>query len=157
MDNARRATTRIEPSPEGLIEVDLRHFKEAYPESLVAANIQHFEGGAKRSKDADPWRFDLIPSCALRRLAAIYKEGAEKYGPANYKSGIPFSNIVNHLENHLHLWMVGNDDEDHLAKVMWGIATIMWFQGNNRDDLDDIYDRNFNGDCPSPFDELRTP
>lgn len=72
------------------------------------------------------WRFDLIPPLVIRELAAIYEEGAKKYGPSKYiEKPLPFSVLVNHLMNHLLLYCSGDRSEKHLAKVMWGVATMM--------------------------------
>jgi len=71
-------------------------------------------------------RFDLIPPAALRRLAAIYEEGARVYGPSTYVfSNIPMSNVINHMYNHLTLYEIGDRDEDHLAKCAWAFMTLM--------------------------------
>lgn len=72
------------------------------------------------------WRFDLIPPLVLRELAAIYEEGAKKYGPSKYiEKPLPFSVLLNHLTNHLNLYCSGDRTEKHLAKVLWGVATMM--------------------------------
>lgn len=71
-------------------------------------------------------RYDLIPPLMLKRLAAIYEEGAKKYGQAKYiEKPLPYSVIVNHLLNHLNLWISGDRKEDHLAKVLWGVTSLM--------------------------------
>lgn len=73
-----------------------------------------------------PFRFDLIPPLFLRELSEIYEEGVHKYGPAKYiEKPLPWSVIVNHLLNHLFLWMSGDRSEKHLGKVAWGVATLM--------------------------------
>lgn len=88
------------------------------------------------------WRFDLIPPCVERRLAAIYEEGAQKYGEAKYiEQPLPESVIWNHIKNHENLWLSGDRSEDHLAKVMWGIATLMNMEEMHTDGfLDSIHD-----------------
>lgn len=71
-------------------------------------------------------RFDLVPPVVIRRLAAIYEEGARKYGPSMYlEKPLPNSVIMNHLMNHINLWWSGDRKEDHLAKAIWGLATII--------------------------------
>lgn len=71
-------------------------------------------------------RLDLIPPLVLQRLAAIYEEGAQKYGPGKYLTEpLPDHVIYNHLMNHLLLWASGDSSEDNLAKVMWGTAALM--------------------------------
>lgn len=73
-----------------------------------------------------PVRFDLIPAIFLRALAEIFEEGAQKYGPSAYRNKpIKFSNLVNHLENHLNLYKMGDRSEKHLAKVAWAVAAMI--------------------------------
>lgn len=74
-------------------------------------------------------RYDLIPPLILERLAAIYEEGAQRYGEAKYlEKPLPYSIVYNHLMNHLMLWAKGDVSEDNLAKVMWGVATLMVYE-----------------------------
>lgn len=76
-----------------------------------------------------PFRYDLIPPVFLRELSEIYEEGVHKYGPAKYiENPLPWSVIVNHLINHLNLWISGDRSEKHLGKVAWGVATLMVYE-----------------------------
>lgn len=97
-----------------------------------------FASGAVRSSDADATRFDLISPFGLRRLAETQAEGARKYGDHNYRKGIPFSNLLNHLERHICLFKMGDTSEDHLAHAAWGLFALMEFQ-ETRPELDDRY------------------
>jgi len=95
-----------------------------------------FKSGAVRTKDAEGYRFDLISPIGLRRLAAIYDEGAKKYGDNNWRKGLPFSDVLHHALNHLNLWQSGDRTEDHLAKVAWGMFAIMEFEKTHPDQND---------------------
>lgn len=88
--------------------------------------------------DVDHLRFDLISPIGHRRLAARYAMGAERYGDHNYLRGIPFSNIINHLEAHLNKFKMGDTTDDNLAAIAWGAFTLMTFE-ELRPDLDDRY------------------
>jgi hypothetical protein len=101
-----------------------------------------FPSGAKRS-ELKP-RYDLIPSVPLRRLAARYAMGAERYGEYNWQKGLPISDTLNHVLDHLlkyreryyqqhHQGLVpqGTPDDD-LAAAAWGCFTLMWYEENNR-------------------------
>lgn len=80
------------------------------------------------------YRFDLIPPVVLQQLAAIYEEGAQKYGEAKYiESPLPASVIVNHMLNHLLLACSGDVSEEHWAKVMWGAATMIVMKELHKD------------------------
>ena len=101
----------------------------------VASKTELFSSGAQR--DALSVRFDLIPPCALKELAKIYDEGAKKYGTSNWKKGIPYSNIFNHMLNHINLFMAGDRTEAHIAKAMWACAAILWYE-ENMEGLNDL-------------------
>lgn len=101
-----------------------------------------FSTGAVRSVDHDGVRFDLISPKALKRLAATYADGAIRFNDHNWRKGIPYSNIFNHLVNHIYAWMLGEDGpdgnpEDHLAHAAWGLFALMEYEENGRKDLDD--------------------
>ena len=91
--------------------------------------------GAKREV-LEP-RYDLIPPDTIRRLALIYTEGAKRYGEHNWQKGLPYSTTVNHLIEHLLKWLESDTSEDHLAKVIWGCAALMYYEDNCKhcDDL----------------------
>lgn len=59
-----------------------------------------YESGATRSEIYKA-RFDLIPSHALTRLALRYGLGAVSYGDLNWLKGMPFSDTLNHIQQHL--------------------------------------------------------
>jgi hypothetical protein len=103
--------------------------------------IRKFESGAIRSSDVDHLRFDLIPHLALKRLAARYGMGAQKYGDHNYLKGIPFSNIINHMEAHINKFKAdpSSASDDDLAAIGWAAFTLMVFQ-ETRPELNDLID-----------------
>jgi hypothetical protein len=97
---------------------------------------RQFDTGAVRSTDTDHVRYDLVSPYALRRLAARYKMGADKYGDGNYLKGFPVHDVLNHTLNHLFLYMAeGNRNDDNLAAAMWNIATIIHFEETKREEL----------------------
>jgi len=86
---------------------------------------REFSTGAVRTTDADETRFDLISPIGLERLARIYAEGAEKYGPSAWEQGLPIHDLLNHGIRHLFLYLAGDRSEDHLAKMAWGCFAAM--------------------------------
>lgn len=88
-----------------------------------------FGSGAQRSPLYDV-RFDLICPTGERRLAARYDLGARHYGERNWQKGIPESNIINHLKNHLNLYEQGDRSDDHLAAIAWATFALMHFEDN---------------------------
>lgn len=67
----------------------------------------------------------LLPMRPLMRLAALYGRGAQKYGPSNWRCGIPLSRTLSSLLRHIVAWTAGMDDEDHLAAVIWNAFTLL--------------------------------
>jgi hypothetical protein len=92
--------------------------------------IVKFPTGSVRSDGDKGVRYDLIPPCSLRRLAARYDLGAKKYGDYNWMKGQPASSVVNHIIQHLQLWMDGNTSDDDLAGAAWGCFSLMWYETN---------------------------
>jgi hypothetical protein len=90
--------------------------------------VRRFESGAVRSADVDHLRYDLISPVGLRRLAARYALGAERYGDHNYLKGMEASNVINHLMAHLEKFRAGRRDDDNLAAIAWGAFTLMHYE-----------------------------
>lgn len=90
--------------------------------------MKHFPTGAVRGTDCDDTRFDLISPIGLRRLAETYAEGAEKYGPDQWKKGLPASDLLNHSIAHIYKWLSGDRSEDHLPHAVWGLFAVMHFE-----------------------------
>ena len=72
---------------------------------------QTFSTGAQRSVRCP--RYDLIPKCAIDRLAVRFTGdivnnlptgGALKYGESNWERGLPTSDTINHIMHHLTSW-----------------------------------------------------
>ena len=105
----------------------------------IPEGSHEFDSGAVRAK-LDDVRFDLISPQALRRLAATYNEGATKYGDNNFRHGMEFSNVINHVLEHINTYIAGDDQggEDHLAHAAWGLFTLME-QEKTKPDLNDLY------------------
>jgi hypothetical protein len=91
-------------------------------------NLEHFASGAKRSGDCKTERWDLISPLALRRLAAVYDEGAKKYGEKNWELGMGIGGLLNHAIRHCYLYLGGDDSEDHLSHALWNLAAAVHSQ-----------------------------
>jgi hypothetical protein len=101
--------------------VENRDKKEYGPKE----DMKVFKSGAVR--EAINIKYHLIPACALRRLAKIYTEGCKKYAPRNWEKGILYSEMYDHLLEHLQKYKEGDRTEDHLAKVAWGCFAMMFY------------------------------
>ncbi len=112
---------------------------ESVPGDAAPEGRHKFDSGAVRAK-LDDVRFDLISPQALRRLAATYAEGAVKYGDNNFRKGMEFSNVINHVLTHINTYLSGSDPdgEDHLSHACWGLMTLME-QEETKSELNDLY------------------
>lgn len=102
---------------------------------------ENLDSGAIRNK-LDDVRYDLISSIALKRTAATYASGAERYGDNNWRKGIPFSNLLNHVIKHIFDYLEGVEtDEDSLAHACWGLMALME-QESEHPEMNDLYFHN---------------
>jgi hypothetical protein len=93
----------------------------------------------------DEPRFDLISPYALKALADTYAEGAKKYGDRNYLKGLPYSNLINHALNHIHLFQMGDTSEPHMAHAAWNLLTIIEFHESGLAEEKGLDDRYYKG------------
>ena len=103
----------------------------------MSEDKHHFDSGAVRAK-LDTVRYDLISPQGLRRLAETYAEGAAKYGDNNWRKGMEFSNLLNHVIDHVYQYISGAGGEDHLAHAAWGLFALME-QEETQPNLNDLY------------------
>jgi len=102
-----------------------------------------FESGAQRDIQEDKGFFHLLSPYVLRRLAVHMERGARKYGVRNWEKGMPLSVFFNSATRHSLDWLMGKDEEDHLAAWLWNIHCLlhteeMIKQGKLSKELDDI-------------------
>ena len=89
---------------------------------------REFESGAVRDMAEGKGRCDLLPMCALLRLARHYEQGAKKYADRNWEKGIPVSVMIDSALRHVFKYMDGWTDEDHLCAAAWNILGAMWME-----------------------------
>lgn len=68
----------------------------------------------------------LVPDVAIRRVAAHYGKGANKYSPRNWEKGIPLSRYFDSLMRHMLQWANGDRREDHLAAALFNVMGILF-------------------------------
>ena len=100
--------------------------------------ISYGDNKAIREPSIGKGRYDLISPFALDRLAKWYELGAQKYADRNWEKGMPFSRYVDSAKRHLNKYVMGMEDEDHLAAAAWNIFAILHHQELNQNDLDDM-------------------
>ena len=103
---------------------------------------REFETGSVRDRAEGKGRCDLLPMCALLRLARHYEAGCAKYGDRNWELGQPISILMDSALRHLFKYMDGQKDEDHLAAAAWNVMGAMWME-EKRPDMQDIPARRF--------------
>ncbi len=81
--------------------------------------------GAQRDNSKGKGRFDLFSGQGLLRLSRLYEAGAIKYNDRNWEKGMSIGRYVDAAFRHLTKYMLGCDDEDHLAAVAWNVFAIM--------------------------------
>lgn len=85
-----------------------------------------YKSGARRDNNTDKNRPDLIPVECLWRLAWLYQKGAKHYGEHNWEKGIPTESFIESAWRHWMKYLMGEQDEDHLASLVFNIFGIMW-------------------------------
>lgn len=70
-------------------------------------------------------RYDSVYDMLLE-VAIHFEEGSEKYGPDNWKRGIPWERYVDSSVRHYWKWMRGDDDENHDRAFVWNIMCLIW-------------------------------
>lgn len=84
--------------------------------------------GAIRETSEGKGRYDLISPEGLKRLAIWYENGAKKYADRNWEKGLPISRCFDSMQRHANKYLEGDDEEDHLAAVVWNAFAIMHFE-----------------------------
>ncbi|MBO5037696.1 MAG: hypothetical protein J6D42_11540 [Clostridia bacterium] len=102
------------------------------------SRISYGDGKAIREPSSGKGRYDLISPFATRRLAKWMELGANKYSDRNWEKGMPFSRYVDSAKRHLDKFVMGMEDEDHLAAVVFNVFAIMHHQELSQNELDDM-------------------
>ena len=101
-----------------------------------SGNRQVFITGAIREPATHKGRYDLLSPIALSRVAIHYENGAIKYDDRNWEKGIPASRCMSSALRHLFQYLLGMDNEDHLAAACWNVMAIMHFETTMPDMID---------------------
>ena len=74
---------------------------------------------------------------AYLELAKHYAEGSKKYADRNMEKGLPWHSCVDSALRHYTKLRRGDDDEPHLAAVLWNLLTLL-FMVDNRPEMNDL-------------------
>ena len=102
------------------------------------ARMSYGDEKAIREPSTGKGRFDLITPFGLTRLAKWYELGSKKYGDRDWEKGMTFSRYVDSAFRHLIKFMMGMEDEDHLAAAVWNLLCIIHHQELGQTELDDL-------------------
>ena len=89
---------------------------------------REFSTGSVRDRGDLKPRPDLISPFALLRIGEHMRKGAVKYGENNWRLGQPFSEVTASMHRHLLQWQQGDQDEDHLAAIVFGAQALMHYR-----------------------------
>lgn len=98
---------------------------------------REFESGAVRDVQEGKGRLDLLPACAILRVARHFEAGAKKYSDRNWEKGIPVHSFIDSALRHLMKYLDGQNDEDHLCAAAWNLLCAMWTE-EKHPELQDI-------------------
>ena len=87
-----------------------------------------FATGSVRDRGDLKPRPDMISPFALMRVGEHMRKGATKYGPLNWQLGQPFSEVTASMHRHLLQWEQGDQDEDHLAAIVFGAQALIHYR-----------------------------
>lgn len=96
-------------------------------ETKDSGQRESFDSGAVRDVREGKGRYDLISFLALGRIAGVYERGAAKYDDRNWEKGMPISRTLDSALRHIGQYLVGEDDEDHLAQAAWNLIAALHF------------------------------
>lgn len=99
--------------------------------------LEHFENGAVREDKTGKGRFDLIPWCAVMRIAHHMEESLKVYEPRNWEKGLPMHSMIDSAFRHLAKYVDGQTDEDHLCAATTNLLMAMWME-EKRPEMQDI-------------------
>lgn len=100
--------------------------------------ITYGENMAIREPTSGKGRFDLITPFGIDRLAKWYELGSRKYTDRNWELGMPFSRYTDSASRHLNKFIMGMEDEDHLAAAVWNLMAIIHHEELGELHLDDM-------------------
>lgn len=88
--------------------------------------VEEFGNGAIREDKEGKGRFDLIPWCAIMRIAKHMQESLKVYEPRNWEKGLPMHSMIDSAFRHLAKYVDGQTDEDHLCAAATNLLMAMW-------------------------------
>lgn len=98
--------------------------------------VEEFGNGAVREDKEGKGRFDLLPWCAIMRIAKHMQQSLEVYSPRNWEKGLPMHSMLDSAMRHLAKYMDGWTDEDHLCAAATNLLMAMWTEEKKPEMMD---------------------
>lgn len=134
-------------------EIQAREDKKGLKQLKQMLNLQ--DGGTRKtystgaqkeddSKTEGKGAYHLLPQYPIRRVAEIYRLGAQKYSPFNWMKGLPLSRLLDSAMRHTAQFAEGMEDEDHLHMAIWNLMGLSWTleqikRGKLPEELNDLW------------------
>ena len=98
--------------------------------------VEEFGNGAIREDKTGKGRFDLIPWCAVMRIAHHMEESLKVYSPRNWEKGLPMHSMIDSAFRHLAKYADGWTDEDHLCAAATNLLMALWTEEKKPEMMD---------------------
>ena len=98
--------------------------------------FENFGNGAIREDKTGKGRFDLIPWCAVMRIAHHMEESLKVYSPRNWEKGLPMHSMIDSAFRHLAKYVDGWTDEDHLCAAATNLLMALWTEEKKPEMMD---------------------
>lgn len=94
-------------------------------DKVVGKDYREFETGSRRDSDAGKPRVADLKAYTRLRFGYHMLIGSEKYGEGNFELGQPNESTLKSIHRHLAQFELGDDSEDHMSAVLFGVQMIM--------------------------------
>src|SRR3990167_191438 len=86
--------------------------------------------GAGIKHDAGKLQWHLLPMKYLRGVVQVLMYGANKYAPHNWRRGMPYTQVYNAMQRHIHAYMDGidNDADTGLSHLDHAMCCLMFLK-----------------------------
>lgn len=75
----------------------------------------------------------------LLDVAIHYEEGCAKYGPDNWRKGIPWDAYIDSAVRHYLKWRRNDQDEPHNRALVWNLLSCIWEIDYHEEDTDSVH------------------
>jgi hypothetical protein len=130
------------PREEYLNELE-EEYREAHPDKYVVKDsgkkFESPDGMVRDTSEGKPQFTLMFPKGVpyeeqlMTRVADLYYKGGVKYGPRNWEKSSTEESLAKHedcLMRHVVKFLLGMEDEDHAAAVVWNVNAVLLTRRN---------------------------